>query len=230
MPVDALFLAAMVSKLKASHYLTLLVALGVGMLLVIWRIGNRRLMDRAERLDMPLPLFADMVAERDDLHRQARPAVFFQHLPFPPDRQITPNVLLRQLQLTSMLYQPTVIVEFITQNRPRVRDDERIKLHSYGHGIHLVHVSYGFAETIAIEPVVEFGCRQGWWRDATEIVYYLGREDLRSGGAGGFWWIIRWPFQWLLRQDQSLGRTLRLSSSQLAEVGMVIDFTGTSRH
>jgi hypothetical protein len=59
-------------------------------------LGNRHLMGRAQRLDMPLPLFSELVGNRSDLHFQKRPAIFFQRLPFPADLDVTPHALLRQ--------------------------------------------------------------------------------------------------------------------------------------
>ncbi len=223
LPLDGLFLAASIRKLPDSHYLTLLISLGVVFLLVVWRIGNRHLMERAQRLDMPVTLFADMAAERTDLHRQARPAVFFQHLPFPPDMEITPNALLRQVQLTSMLYQPTVIVEFLTHTAPRVADEDRIQMRAFGNGIYSLRLSFGFAEPPHIEPIIEFGKKQGWWQAPEEIVYYSGREDLRMGTQTHWPMLLKWPFFWLHRQDQSLDRALKLPAGQYAELGIRID-------
>ncbi len=223
LPLDFLFLAAAITKLPDGHYLTLFVALGVVFLLWVWKAGNRHLMALAQRLDMPVALFADMVAERTDLHRQARPAVFFQHLPFPADRGITPNALLRQVQLTSLLYQPTVIVDFSTRNVPRVSDEARIHLRSFANGIYALDVSFGFAEPVSIDPVLAFGQSQGWWQRPDEIVYYLGREEIRFAVSGGLPRVMKWPFLWLHRQDESLGRSLKLPAAQHAELGTTVE-------
>jgi KUP system potassium uptake protein len=223
LPLDCLFLAAAMTKLPDGRYLTLFIALGVVFLLWVWRAGNRYLMELAQRLDMPVALFADMVAERADLHRQARPAVFFQHLPFPADRGITPNALLRQVQLTSLLYQPTVIVDFSTRNGPRVSDETRIHLRTFPNGIYAIDVSFGFAEPVSMDPVLAFGQAQGWWQGPDEIVYYLGREEIRFAADGGLPGFMKWPFLWLHRQDESLGRTLKLPAAQHAELGTTVD-------
>ena len=223
LPLDCLFLAATITKLPDGHYLTLLIALGAIGLLWIWRVGNRYLMGQAQRLDMPVALFADMVAERTDLHHQARPAVFFQHLPFPADLGITPNALLRQVQLTSLLYQPTVIVDFSTRNVPRIGDDSRIRMRAFSHGIYALEVSFGFAEPVSIDPVLTFGQMQGWWHSPGEIVYYLGREEIRFAASGGLPGFMKWPFLWLHRQDESLGRTLSLPPIQQAELGITVE-------
>jgi len=222
LPLDVLFLAAAITKLPDGRYLTLLIALGVMFLLWVWRAGNRQLMEAAQRLDMPVALFADLVTERKDLHRQARPAVFFQHLPFPADMGIAPNALLRQVQLTSLLYQPSVIVEFSSSHVPRVSDAARIHLRAYPNGLYALDVSFGFAEQVSLEPVWAFGQSQGWWKSPDDIVYYLAREDIRFAATGGLPGFMKWPFVWLHRQDQSLGRTLQLPAVQYAELGTTV--------
>ena len=221
-PLDSMFFAATLDKLHESHYLTLVIALFVVSLLIIWRIGRRYLMERAQRLDMPVALLADMIAERPDIKYEARPAVFFQHLPFPADMEVTPHVLLRQIQQTSALGQPTVIVEFITGPTPRVPDPVRVTMRAYDNQIYAVQANFGFAEHISIEPVVDFGKQQGWWGSAEEIRYFLGREDLRPLAGNRVPRALKWLFIWLHRQDQSLIRALEIPSSQFTEVSIKI--------
>ena len=227
-PLDFVFFAAASTKLPESHSLTLIIAIVVAFLLVVWQVGNRYLTALAQRLDMPVSLFADMISDRTDLHFQQRPALFFQNLPPQPGgEEITPNALLRQVQLTSMLYQPTVIVDFNTTNAPRVREELRVKAMGYPNRIHVVTLSFGFAEEPSLAPVLEYGRGQGWWgKKEEELVYYLGREDLRFAeraegkGLPGF---VKWPFAWLHRQDESLARTLQIPATQYAELSITID-------
>ncbi len=223
LPLDAMFFAATLDKLHESHYLTLIIALFVVSLLVIWRIGRRYLMERAQRLDMPVGLFAEMIAERTDVKREHKPDVFFQHLPFSAQMEVTPNVLLRHIQQTSTLGQPTVIVEFITGPVPRVPENARITMRAYSNRIYSLHAYFGFAEQVSIKPIFEFGIQQGWWTNVDEIRYHLGREDLRPYAPKGMPRWMRWPFIWLHRQDQSLAHTLEIPAAQFSEVAIVIN-------
>jgi len=223
LPLDVMFFVASVDKLHESHYLTLIIAFFAVSVLVIWRVGNRYLTERAERLDMAVELFADMVAERSDIQRQAQPAVFFQHLSFPAEAEVTPHVLLRQLQQTSTLCQPTVIVEFVTGVAPRVAEEARITMREYRHDVYFMQATFGFAEPIAIEPVIEFGKRCGLWARAEDIRYYLGREDLAPRATKGVPSVMKRPFIWLHRQDQTIVRALQIPAHQFSEVGIAID-------
>jgi KUP system potassium uptake protein len=96
LPLDALFFGAALAKLPQGGYVPALLSLFLTWFMASWVLGNRHLMGRAQRLDMPLPLFSELVGNRSDLHFQKRPAIFFQRLPFPADLDVTPHALLRQ--------------------------------------------------------------------------------------------------------------------------------------
>ena len=76
-PLDFLFLAATVTKIPDGSYVSILISLAVLLIMVSWIIGNRYLMKKAQRLALPIPLLAEVVSTRKDLHFQTRPAIFF---------------------------------------------------------------------------------------------------------------------------------------------------------
>ena len=223
LPLDALFFGAALAKLPQGGYVPAMLSLVFTWLMASWVLGNRHLMGRGQRLDMPLPLFSELVGNRSDLHFQQRPAIFFQHLSFPADLEVTPHALLRQVQLTSMVYQPAVVVEWLTAGVPRVDDAQRLKVEQYGHGIYRVTASFGFAENISIESVEVLGRERGWWSASDEIVYFAAREDLRTGVRSGLPLAISWPYRLMHRYDENLARTLNLPALQYVELSLTVD-------
>jgi KUP system potassium uptake protein len=211
-------------KLPASHYLTPLIAGCVIWLLVSWRIGNNKLVEKVQRIEMPLEFFIELIDQRQDLYKQAKPAIFFQNLPFPPEAQMTPFSLLRQVQITSMLYQPAVIVEYLTAPNPRVHKEDRIKAYDLSHNIYLVHVYHGYYEQISIDPVINYGKELGWWKKASEIIYFSAKEDLSIENKFSLSLLYKWPFSWLHGMDENISRTLKLPSIQFVELTMPVDF------
>jgi len=222
-PLDFLFFAATVTKIPDGSYVSILISLAVLLIMVSWIIGNRYLMKKAQRLALPIPLLAEVVDTRKDLHFQARPAIFFQHLPFPPQFEIAPNALLRQIQLTSMVYQPSVIVEFCCANTPWVAENDRLRVIDYSNDIHLVSVSFGFAELISLDAVEKYGLERNWWKTQSDIVFYSAREDLRTGADDELPLHIKWPFIWLHGHDENMARTLNIPALQYVELSMPID-------
>jgi KUP system potassium uptake protein len=223
LPLDVLFFVATITKLPAGHFFTLIVTLVLVWFMAAWLVGDRFLMRRAQRIDIPVEDFAEIAGLRQDLHLQPRPALFFQHLPFPADVRVTPFALLQQVQVTSMLYQPAVIVEFLASAAPRVDENNRVAVHEYPHNIKLVHVSFGYWEPISLEPVVKLGQQRGWWKKEEELVYYSVRENLRLSRKGGLPGLVRWNFALLHKLDQRILGTLKLDPTRCVELGISVD-------
>ena len=222
-PLDFVFLAATITKLPSGHYFTLIVSTAIVWLLSAWFFGNRTLAKRAQRIDIPVVDFADMVEMRHDLIYSQRPAIFFQHLPFPSEVEVTPNALLRQLQITSMLYQPTIIVEFLDSPYPYISDEKRIHILEYPNDLHLVRITFGYWEAVSIDPIIALGKQKGWWRDETDVVYFAVREDLRVSDKNPISLILKLPYFLLHKLDQPLPRSIHINSMRYVELGMPIE-------
>lgn len=223
LPLDFIYLAATITKLPAGHFFTLIVSLFVSWLLAAWRLGNLHLAKRAQRIDIPLSDFSEMIEIRKDLARVARPAIFFQHLPILPEADITPNALLRQIQVTSVLYQPTVIVEFIDLGLPMASKDNRVLFREYSNNIHVVQLAFGYWEEREVAPVVELGKINSWWKHEEEIVYFGVREELRISKTNELFNAAKYPYYLLHKFDRPVSRELRLNAMRYIELGMPID-------
>ena len=223
LPLDILFFAATITKLPAGYFFTLIVTLGVGWFMLAWTLGDRLLMRRAQRIDIPVSDFAEITGLKSNLHMQPRPAVFFQHLPFPAEVRVTPLALLQQVQVTSMLYQPAVIVEFLSSGAPRVEAQDRITVHEYPHNIKLVHMTFGFWEPLSLAPLVKIGQQRGWWNKEEDLVYYSVRENLRLTQKARLPLYIRWHFAMLHKLDQRILTTLKLDPTRCVELGVSVD-------
>jgi K+ transporter len=124
--------------------------------------------------------------------------------------------------MTSMLFQPAVVVEFITAPTPRVAEDARITVHEYGHGITVVHLTFGYWEQISVTPVIQLGLERGWWTREEELVYFSVREILRLGADKGFPLPMKWMLRFLHQFDQRLIRTLGLEPARCVELGVSV--------
>jgi KUP system potassium uptake protein len=223
LPLDILFFAATITKLPEGYFFTLIVTLAVAWFMLAWTLGDRLLMRRAQRIDIPVSDFAEITGLKSNLHLLSRPAVFFQHLPFPAEVRVTPLALLQQVKVTSMLYQPAVIVEFLSSGAPRVAAKDRIAVHEYSHNIKLVHMTFGFWEPLSLEPLVKLGQQQGWWNKEEDLVYFSVRENLRLTQSGSMPQAIRWPFAMLHKLDQRILTTLKLDTTRCVELGVTVD-------
>ena len=222
-PLDIVFLLSTMTKIPQGSYVTIVIALIFICLMAAWIIGNQYLQGRAQRLDLPLPVYVESLTHRNDLRVIARPAVFLQHLGFDPDLEVAPNALLRQVQLTSLIYQPSVIVEVNTCNQPRVLDQDRLQVTAYALGIYRVSVNFGFFEEKTLRPIENYGLQQGWWSDCNEIVYYTAREQIQSVSPHTLPFWIRWPYILMHLNDQGSAKSLQLPNSQYVELNLTIE-------
>lgn len=223
LPLDLMFMAATITKLPSGHYMTLIVTVSVAWAMLAWYVGNRILAERAQRIDIPVEDFAEVAGLRSSLHRQNKPAVFFQHLPFASEVRVTPFALLQHVQFTSMLYQPTVIVEFLSSSLPRVTVNDRISFYEYPNGIILVHVTFGFWEIWSMDPVVKLGIERGWWAKEEDIVYYAAREDLRFSRVNSLPLALKLPYAFLHYFDQRILRQVKLDRMRCVELGATVE-------
>jgi len=222
-PLDFIYLAATITKLPAGHFFTLIISLIVSWLLIAWYLGNHILVDRAQRIDISLCDFSELIEMREDLLYAKRPAIFLQHLPIAPEADVTPNALLRQIQVTSLLYQPTIIVEFVDSPQPTLADDERVTVRNYANNIHVVQLTFGYWETTSIRPVIEMGKVYSWWKDESEVIYFGIREDLRLSRSSIFLTAIKYSYFLLHKLDRPVSRELNLNGLRYIELGAPID-------
>ena len=222
-PLDFVFLLATMTKIPQGSYVTILIALLFICLMAAWILGNTYLKGRAQRLDLPLQVYVDSLAYRDDLKLLDRPAIFLQHLDFSSELEVTPNALLRQVQLTSMLYQPSIVVEINTVNQPRVSNDERLQVSRYLSGIYRVSVNFGFSEMKTLQAVEDYGIQHGWWSDCNEIVYYTAREQIRSVVPHTLPFWIRWPYALMHENDEGSASSFKLPNAQYVELNLTME-------
>lgn len=223
LPFDVLFFASGAFKLLDGYLITPLVALIVCFLMMVWRWGNWRLNEKAQRLDLAPEDFAEVLDSRRDLTYLSRPAIFFSHLPHPLDTPVTPYALLQQVRLTSVLYQPTIIVEFLTAANPRVIEEERATLQNLGHGVYVVRASFGYREQLSVLPVLRLGLKMGWWAKEEDIVYFSTQETIRPMARWHPSVLAVWLFVFLQRFEQITVRQLQLKSNQCMELGVAIE-------
>ena len=223
LPLDILFFAAAVTKLPSGYFMTAVVTLLATAVMFSWRWADQRMMQRAQRLDMPLRDFAEAIELRKGLNQIQKPAIFLQHLRFDPELAITPFALLQHVNATSTMYQSTVVVEFITLPVPRVAEEERLSVHDYGQGIRFLLLRFGYWEKISIAPAIKFGIERAWWRRESDIIYYSARENLQTAHHRIMPRIAAWTAVVLQRFDQRLMQQLELDPTRCIEFGVNVD-------
>jgi K+ transporter len=114
-------------------------------------------------------------------------------------------------------------VDFLSSSVPRVEEKDRIVVHEYPHNVKLVYITFGFWESLSLEPMVKLGQQRGWWNKEEDLVYYSVRENLRLTQKASLPLAIRWPYAMLHKLEKRILSTLKLDPTRCVELGVSVD-------
>jgi KUP system potassium uptake protein len=224
LPLDFAFLAASIDKIPNGGYVTALVSLLAFWLMSAWIRGNQFLSKQAPRSGQSVDEWQSDLLKRDDLINMPKPAVFFQHLHIHNYGQhLIPVALLRQVQLTSAFFQPSVIIQFRALHIPVAEDAEKVRIDYLTPQILLATLTFGFTENPSLDPLIPVGKTMGLWKEADEITYFSVAERFRASKESKLSPWVRYPFIYLHQFDQRIVDRLALPSHQYAELGTIIE-------
>ena len=142
--LEAVFLAANLTKVVSGGWLPLLIAVAVIMIMTTWRDGQAEFQQRRTELEGPLEAFVDMV-RTGGVQRVPGLAV----VPH-PNKTTTPLALRTNVEFNHVLHEHVVIVQIINENVPHIRHVDRVTVNDLGYGDDgIVHVSVrvGFTDS-----------------------------------------------------------------------------------
>ena len=139
------------------------------------------------------------------------------------DLMNVPFTLLHNLKHNKVLHERTVFLSVTTDDRPFVKDGERLKLEELGKGFYRLQLRYGFKESPNV-PRALSGCQAlGLKFDLMETSFFLGHEKLVPGLHSKMY---RWRdniFIWMARNAVSATEFFRIPSNRVVEVGTQVE-------
>ena len=118
--VDLIFLLANLLKVFEGGWLPLAVGASLMLLMLTWRQGTRILSEVSKKDEVSLADFITMIA-KSSITRASGTAVFLTGNP-----DATPTALLHNIKHNKVLHENNIVLKVITEDMPRVADDERI--------------------------------------------------------------------------------------------------------
>ena len=172
--IDLLFFSANVTKFFEGGWFPLLLAVGIALLMLTWRTGQRQ------------------VEKARILLRQAEKVFVRRLLEAPPVRlpgtaiiltsasSGIPLVLTHHLKHNRVLHERVLLVTVRTTEEPRVAEADRIEVAHVADGISRVVLRYGFMESPDVPEALRLAISQGQLagNDLDDVTYYLGRETI----------------------------------------------------
>jgi KUP system potassium uptake protein len=215
--IDLAFFGANIIKLPHGGWFPLVVAAVVFTLMTTWRRGRDILGERFREMALPDELFLNSI-EIDPPIRVPGTAVFMDRMP-----NATPHALLHNIKHNKILHERVVLLTVLTEEAPRVPQQERIEVLPLRHGLFRVILHYGFMEDADIPyelakiklPELQF--------KPTDTTYFLGRESLIATKRPGMAIWREKLFAWMSRNALSAAYFFGIPPNRVVELGAQVE-------
>jgi KUP system potassium uptake protein len=177
--VDATFLGATLMKLVEGAWVPVL--FGVLMIVVVltWRRGTRILANKTRKTEVPLEALLKSL-EKKPPHIVPGTAVFLTS-----DPAFTPTALLHNLKHNKVLHEQNVVLTIITEDTPRVRDEDRVTISPVSEHFKRVALRFGYMETPNVPKALAIARKLGWQFDIMSTSFFLSRRALKPAAHAG---------------------------------------------
>jgi KUP system potassium uptake protein len=214
--VDLIFLGANLLKIFEGGWLPLAVGASLMLVMLTWRQGTRILAEVSKTHEVSLADFIAMMA-KSSITRAPGTAVFMTGNP-----DATPTALLHNIKHNKVLHASNIILKVITEDTPRVPDDERITLKRLSDAFTSVTLRFGYMESANV-PMGLAACRaSGLKFDVMSTSFFLSRRALRPAPQSK---MPRWQdklFIGLARSSDDASRYFHIPSGRAVEIGTQI--------
>lgn len=177
--LDTAFFGANVLKIFQGGWVPAVTAAVVAGLMWIWIAGRKRLSEKTRRDEVPLEFLVENLAKKKP-QTVAGTAVFLTS-----DIEGAPTALLHSLKHYKVLHEKNVILTVITSDKPRVPDDEKVRIDAYNDLFYRVVVTFGYMETPNIPKALALARKLGWKFDIMSTSFFLSRRSLKPSPKGG---------------------------------------------
>jgi KUP system potassium uptake protein len=171
--VDTTFLAANLLKIIEGGWVPLALASVVMVIMYTWRRGSKLLFDKTRRQETPLD---DLVAmlEKKPPQRVAGTAVFLTS-----DPMSAPTALMHSLKHYKVLHEKNVILSIEIDHRPRVPQEERVRIEPVGQTFSRVALRFGYMDRPNVPQSLGIARKLGWQFDIMSTSFFVSRRKLR---------------------------------------------------
>jgi KUP system potassium uptake protein len=213
--VELLFFASNANKFAAGGWFPVTVALVLFILLTTWKHAADAISASEEARRVPVDGFLPTMAE---VPRVPGTAVFFS-----AERDSVPTTLLHNLKHNKVLHERLVFLSIVTEEVPRVPDEERTEIDVIERGhCYKVTVHYGFREEPDIPYALRLLGQRGLAFDLEETTFFLGKTSIARAEKRGLFTWRRELFRWMQRNAPSAAEYFRLPPARVIELGTQI--------
>jgi KUP system potassium uptake protein len=211
--IDLGFFIANAAKFSQGGWVPAVVAATIAAMMTIWIWGRRRLAEKTRRDEVPLEFLVENLAKKKPTIVPGT-AVFLTS-----DIEGAPTALLHSLKHYKVLHEHNVILTVITSDRPRVADEEKIRIDAYNDLFYRVVVTFGYIETPNIPKALALARKLGWKFDIMSTSFFLSRRSLKPSPKGGAPVFLDRIFIGLARNATDATEYFHIPTGRVVEIG-----------
>jgi len=215
--VDGLFFAANVPKIIQGGAFPVLAGGVLFLLMSTWKRGKQILVERIDEGALPLPLFISSIRIQPP-HRVEGTAVFLT-----ARSDAVPHALLHNMLHNQVLHSQVVLLTVVSEDRPRVPEQERFEVEAYGDGFFRVLLHFGFMDEPDVPAALKLCHLDGLDFTPMRTTYFLSRETVIASRLEG---MSRWRgnlFAFLLKNANGNLRFFNLPLNRVIELGTQVE-------
>lgn len=212
---DVSYVAGSIPKIPTGGWIPLSICVVLFVIATTWRAGRRRIGQRF--VDESVPVEEFLAETRQSNTLLTGTAVFLT-----ADPQGVPFLLRHHWARTQALHERVVLLTVLTDNRPFVRETNRVRVETLAPELVRVTAHFGFMEQPLIASI-ERSCKgHGLSLDQEDTAYFVSDPVVVPAARGPLHAWRRALFAFLLRNSQPLTATMGIPAAQLAELGLEV--------
>ncbi|HDS1679099.1 TPA: potassium transporter Kup [Pseudomonas putida] len=215
--VDGLFFAANVPKIVQGGAFPVLAGGVLFLLMSTWKRGKQILVERIDEGGLPLPVFISSIRVQPP-HRVEGTAVFLT-----ARADAVPHALLHNMLHNQVLHSQVVLLTVVSEDRPRVPEQDRFEVEAYGDGFFRVLLHFGFMDEPDVPAALKLCHLDELDFSPMRTTYFLSRETVIASRLEG---MSRWRgnlFAFLLKNANGNLRFFNLPLNRVIELGTQVE-------
>ena len=218
MLIDSVLFAAAMHKILDGGWFSLALGAVVFCIMVTWRSGRERLLERLRGGSPPLEGFLKSLFLYPP-QRVAGTAVFLTS-----SRDATPNALLHSLKHYKVLHEQNVFLTVDFRDVPWVSAERRVTCEHLANDCWRISAHYGFLEQPDVALALEVCAPEGLELDPMQVTYFLSREKIVPGASERG--LARWRdriFAAMARNAGSITDFFNIPTNRVVELGTRVE-------
>ncbi|MBC2593690.1 KUP/HAK/KT family potassium transporter [Ruficoccus amylovorans] len=196
--IDLSFLASNVLKFFSGAYYPLLIAGGLFVLMLTWRVGRRLIHNSIfEYLD-PLDKFLQELPEKP--HTPLKGTAIF----LTADNHYAPVALRDQIEFYGVLREQNILLTALPDVKPVVRHGRIVEMEKLEHGFYRITFRYGYRERPDLMELLRYVRDEvGSKIDIDDVLFHFNRERVFITRARTLWLPLKMLFSFLARNSRA---------------------------